>query len=889
MQRSKLLTELRESWERWKNTEVNIRVPVEDGWKTDGIFPMRVWMSNNKYEPIVMINGQGFRYLRRKHAHEVAEYKPGLIPLTQDDHGKYIEPYHDRLKNKARGFADVGYVYSTKDVPALWAFFKAVEEVNTRYAGQAYQSSPPNKKKDTTTGIIGYDFPYEEPSWLKRYTKGNKKYNPYITSSGVYFFGAASIENTKVRKAVKRLQSIDPDIWKHLMVPLNMRNRSHMKKMEEGIQQHGFVVFQSAWDEHARTLMSDPNNPSHIWVIDPWMPSAEVNKSQEFQALTKNKTYRFIPQDKNPDQAYEGSCVIASFARCLWIAKEGPDVALQHPIPYEYAILSIRLLRPRNKVILRIQRPNQSSEGSPTHKTRKLSEQDIARVNDENEDALIDPDDMKVKLKVHKKKAKVKRQSIPSDGPFVQRKVAEVKSDAPSNKRDISNLPLCMQYDHTKLLRHQKKIVTFMKDKRQRGILLFHSLGSGKTITAIAIARCLAEHPTARVVIATPSSVSKQFEAEVSKLIPTIEAPKYQVVTHNRLAKHSEMVDNNTVLVVDEAHNFRNADSKLTQGMLQAAANAYKVVLASATPVVNDVTDFAVPLAMIHGQTSTSKFEEHLAQYHKHLRMLRCIVSYYQTPMDVRNFPRVKEQYKTFRMDPVYYDAYMEIQRKEFPPTKELKLAGLEEDQKSAFYTRLRRAANAIADMPNAKLEWTLQRIQTDVNHGRKVAIFSSFLSNGIDLLTARLDEMAIPYTKLSGDMTPTKRLAAVKAYNDGAVKVFIFTMAGAEGVDLKGTRTMIVLDPWWNSGKMNQIIGRVARYQSHIKLPKEDRTVDILYMVMKKPKKLAQDDQIPLSVDEIMYRMAESKHKSAVKFYDILKARSAEVCKMKSHGRKSA
>ena len=51
---------------------------------------------------------------------------------------------------------------------------------------------------------------------------------------------------------------------------------------------------------------------------------------------------------------------------------------------------------------------------------------------------------------------------------------------------------------------------------------------------------------------------------------------------------------------------------------------------------------------------------------------------------------------------------------------------------------------------------------------------------------------------------------------------------SGGEGLDLKRTRQVHVLEPHWNDPKIEQVIGRAARYKSHADLPVKDRKVDI-------------------------------------------------------------
>jgi len=54
-------------------------------------------------------------------------------------------------------------------------------------------------------------------------------------------------------------------------------------------------------------------------------------------------------------------------------------------------------------------------------------------------------------------------------------------------------------------------------------------------------------------------------------------------------------------------------------------------------------------------------------------------------------------------------------------------------------------------------------------------------------------------------------------------------TSAGAEGLDLKNIRQVLIMEPHWNEVKIKQVIGRAIRRDSHKDLPKDERNVDVL------------------------------------------------------------
>jgi len=59
-------------------------------------------------------------------------------------------------------------------------------------------------------------------------------------------------------------------------------------------------------------------------------------------------------------------------------------------------------------------------------------------------------------------------------------------------------------------------------------------------------------------------------------------------------------------------------------------------------------------------------------------------------------------------------------------------------------------------------------------------------------------------------------------------VKVVLITRAASEGVDFKFLRQVHIMEPWYNMNRIEQIIGRGVRNNSHCMLPFEERNVEI-------------------------------------------------------------
>ena len=85
-------------------------------------------------------------------------------------------------------------------------------------------------------------------------------------------------------------------------------------------------------------------------------------------------------------------------------------------------------------------------------------------------------------------------------------------------------------------------------------------------------------------------------------------------------------------------------------------------------------------------------------------------------------------------------------------------------------------------------------------------------------------------------------------------IKVVLISRAGSEGIDLKFIRQVHILDPWYNTNRSEQVIGRAVRNFSHKDLPFEKRNVEIfMYGTII-------GDNREESADLYVYRVAEYK-----------------------------
>lgn len=117
----------------------------------------------------------------------------------------------------------------------------------------------------------------------------------------------------------------------------------------------------------------------------------------------------------------------------------------------------------------------------------------------------------------------------------------------------------------------------------------------------------------------------------------------------------------------------------------------------------------------------------------------------------------------------------------------------------------------------------------------QKHVIFSFFKTkSGLVLLQSLFNIARINTLLFSGDLDDRKRKSVLTRFNNKnnlygeKYPILLVTEAGAEGITLKNTRHMHILESNPRENKIRQAMGRIIRYKSHIDLPKEKQTVKI-------------------------------------------------------------
>jgi hypothetical protein len=131
-------------------------------------------------------------------------------------------------------------------------------------------------------------------------------------------------------------------------------------------------------------------------------------------------------------------------------------------------------------------------------------------------------------------------------------------------------------------------------------------------------------------------------------------------------------------------------------------------------------------------------------------------------------------------------------------------------------------------------------------------------------------------------------------------IKVFMITSSGSEGINLRNTRYVHLMEPYWHPVRAEQVIGRARRICSHKDLPPAFQTVEVfVYIMIFSENQLKSDEaielkskdlsksipRVPITSDQYLFEISEIKANLTAQLTDAIKE-SAFDCYIYSNGK---
>ncbi|WP_238807855.1 DEAD/DEAH box helicase [Emticicia aquatica] len=383
------------------------------------------------------------------------------------------------------------------------------------------------------------------------------------------------------------------------------------------------------------------------------------------------------------------------------------------------------------------------------------------------------------------------------------------------------------------------------------GGCLADDMGLGKTIQTLAFLQSqkelgLAEHPTLLVM---PTSLIYNWLKEIEKFTPSLKAFIY---TGTNREKNTEQFGNYDLIltsygilrididfikdyrfnyvILDESQSIKNPSSHISKAVMQL--NSASRLILTGTPLENSTMDLWTQMTFINpGLLGTQSYfkNEYQIPIEKHQDekqnkrlyslikpfMLRRHKSQVATELppkveSIHYCDMTEEQEKCYEEAKSYYRNIIleQIEEKGFGKSQMAVLQGL---------TKLRQLANHPLmidheyEGDSGKNEEVLQKLETVVEEGHKVLVFSQFVKH-LDIFRHYLDKNNMPYCYLDG--STSNRQEQVDIFqNDASIKIFLISLkAGGLGLNLTAAEYVFLLDPWWNPAIEAQAIDRAHR-----------------------------------------------------------------------------
>ncbi len=384
------------------------------------------------------------------------------------------------------------------------------------------------------------------------------------------------------------------------------------------------------------------------------------------------------------------------------------------------------------------------------------------------------------------------------------------------------------------------------------GGILADDMGLGKTLQAIAVLLAEKEEGSQQTaLVVAPASLVYNWGEEFAKFAPQM---KVLLITGNQEERRGKLEEYRSYDVLVTSYDLLKRDiesyenkhfryqiideAQYIKNHLTAAAKAVKIIKSeiriamTGTPIENrlselwSIFDYLMPGFLYGYDVFRRELEQPIVKNQDETAMLRLkklvgpfilrrmkedVLRDLPEKLEETRFVKIEEEQRTL------YDAQVVHMKTMIGQQKD------EEFNKNKFriFAELTKLRQICCDPSlcfenyggeSAKLESCLELIQSAIDGGHKILLFSQFTSM-LDILAKRLEEQDISFYVITGTTAKDKRLQMVKAFNEDDTPLFLISLkAGGVGLNLTGADVVIHYDPWWNLAVQNQATDRAHR-----------------------------------------------------------------------------
>lgn len=494
------------------------------------------------------------------------------------------------------------------------------------------------------------------------------------------------------------------------------------------------------------------------------------------------------------------------------------------------------------------------------------------------------------------------------------------------------------KWDPKSLMLYHQFIVTthLISNPNQRGLLIFHGMGKGKTRLAASAAKLIHEHFD-RVILIAPKSVHTQHITEFDTAGVPVDKVKSLSLRANNLVDQLAKLDfvqnmENTVLIVDEAHNFFNSiingsENALALYDIIMNTKKIKILFLTGTPVVNDPFELIPCMNMLEGRqlftenrdifnTTFFDTDKNIKNADRFKARIFGLVSYYgdwiepmkkslmpkELPHKLLRLPMSEKQYSDYRNTRIKEESEnkQEASRGAFQSVG--RFASSSSRSSGSYRINSRKSSLLITPVNDKNIvnpEYSIKFAEVGKivpKHKKQKGIIYSDFVNGVGGLAhiGRFLELKLgfkmwdpdmkdstngkTYSIISGGQTIDERKMIQDYYNhpkniDGKrLRILLLGPAAAEGLDLMEGRFAIIMGPFFHYARMDQVKHRIIRFRSHERLPKSKRNVQVYTLVADYPTEVDEKKKPKEdTTDDFLWKLSLNKRIKSLKFYKLL------------------
>lgn len=468
---------------------------------------------------------------------------------------------------------------------------------------------------------------------------------------------------------------------------------------------------------------------------------------------------------------------------------------------------------------------------------------------------------------------------------------------------------------------HQDRSVE--KLLKNKGLILAHSTGSGKSRTINeAVKKIQDRNKEGKQLIITPASLTNNMGNDAKKHGIKYDPDRVEVISYEKAVNDLPRLlkEKYSLVAMDEGHKLRNTDTKRFKGLEKLISKAEHRLVATATPFYNSPEDVSPLVNLVSGDkllpTNKKDFENKyitrtmsdpgiVRQFLmgakpketiaiKGKKDLGGMLNKYIDKYDVKDDPESAKYFpsKTEEVHEVPMSGQQERMYKylegnipfllKMKIRHNLPLNKKESAQLNAFSTGIRQVSNSTRPyVSSGKTDLSpkvLKAVDELESHMKKDknfrgVVYSNYLGAGLNDYSEHLSSKKIAHTVYHGGLSKKEKEQAVLDYNSGKVPNLLISSSGAEGLDLKGTKLIQIMEPHFNKSKIDQVIGRGARYKSHEHLPEEERVVKTQHFHSTFSNGLFGGKSKNKTIDQYLHANSDSKDQVVTKIKDLIKS----------------